>query len=103
MPSEIKNVSFKYGEVGPNLLEDVSVIAKQGSIVQIVGGDATCKRTILHLLSCLIYPTEGEAVIPTHVRTMFVSDTPDMLKLSLWDNVVYACSHKPDPKRVLSI
>jgi ABC-type multidrug transport system fused ATPase/permease subunit len=103
MPIEIKIVSFKYGEVGPNLLEDVSVIAKQGSIVQIVGGDATCKRTILHLLSSLIYPTEGEVVIPTHIRTMFVSDTPDMLKRSLWDNLVFACSHKPDPKRILNI
>jgi len=76
---------------------------EQGSIIQIIGGDATCKRTILRLCSRSIFPNSGEVIVPTHLRTMFVSETPDMLKKPLWENLVLACSHRPRPERVLEI
>ena len=77
--------------------------AKQGEIVQISGGDATCKRTIVRLLARGILPNGGKLCIPTHLRTMCVNNRGRLLEMSLWDNLTFACAHQPKAKRVLAI
>lgn len=54
------HVGFKYPTAEKNVLENIHFQVKKGSIFGIIGGTGSGKTTILHLISNLYLPTEGE-------------------------------------------
>jgi ATP-binding cassette subfamily B protein RaxB len=57
---EARNVSFRYGENEPWILENVSFVVKPGESVAIIGPSGCGKTTLLKILSGLLRPSSGE-------------------------------------------
>jgi ABC-type bacteriocin/lantibiotic exporter with double-glycine peptidase domain len=55
----VKNLSFKYGEQAPLVVQDVSLDIPPGASVALVGPSGSGKSTLLNLLSGLYKPTTG--------------------------------------------
>ncbi|WP_339217490.1 energy-coupling factor ABC transporter ATP-binding protein [Ornithinibacillus sp. FSL M8-0202] len=60
---EFRNVSFRYGEEQPWVLENVSFEIYQDEWVAIIGHNGSGKSTIAKLMNGLLYPQEGEILI----------------------------------------
>lgn len=56
---ELENVSFRYSESGPWVVDDVSLTIEPGSFVALVGPSGAGKSTLAHLLVGLYRPTAG--------------------------------------------
>ncbi|MGH6847777.1 MAG: ABC transporter ATP-binding protein, partial [Methylocella sp.] len=61
---EVRNISQRYqtgsGELGPAVLDDVSLDLKEGEIVGLLGRSGCGKSSLLRIVSGLIFPTGGE-------------------------------------------
>ena len=58
-----ENISFRFGKVGPNQLDDVSVQIDPGKFVGIVGQSGSGKSTLMKLLPRLYDPDKGRILI----------------------------------------
>jgi ATP-binding cassette, subfamily B, bacterial len=56
----VKNVSFKYGEQAPLVVQDVSIEIAPGMSVALVGPSGSGKSTLLNLMAGLYKPVKGE-------------------------------------------
>ena len=61
----VKNVSFKYGEQAPLVVQDVTLDIAPGMSVALVGPSGSGKSTLLNLLSGLYQPVSGEITYDT--------------------------------------
>lgn len=64
------NVSFRYGDADPMVLDQASFEIAEGQSVAIIGTTGAGKSTLLKLMLGILQPTQGEAVIggiPYHV------------------------------------
>ena len=60
---EFRNVSFRYGDSEPWVLENVSFEIYKDEWVAIIGHNGSGKSTIAKLMNGLLYPQEGEILI----------------------------------------
>lgn len=63
MRLEAEKVSFRYGERGPWILEQVSLSVEQGERVGLVGPTGRGKTTLLRLLGGYLEPREGRILL----------------------------------------
>ena len=63
MRLEAEKVSFRYGERGPWILEQVSLSVEQGERVGLVGPSGRGKTTLLRLLGGYLEPREGRVLL----------------------------------------
>jgi energy-coupling factor transport system ATP-binding protein len=60
---EFRNVSFRYGEEQPWVLDNVSFEIYKDEWVAIIGHNGSGKSTIAKLMNGLLYPQQGEIII----------------------------------------
>ena len=60
---ELRNVSFRYAETEPFVLEDISFVIEPGEFVTITGPSGAGKTTLIKIMLGLLEPTRGEVVI----------------------------------------
>lgn len=60
---ELRNVSFRYAETEPLVLEDISFVVEPGEFVTIMGPSGGGKTTLVKLMLGLLEPTSGEVLI----------------------------------------
>jgi len=60
---ELENVSFKFGEKGPNVIDDASITVEEGECVAILGGNGSGKTTLLTLMQGALRPQSGRVLI----------------------------------------
>lgn len=60
---EFRDVSFRYGEDGPDILSHLSFRVEPGQKVALVGNNGAGKTTIVKLLCGFYRPTEGEVLV----------------------------------------
>lgn len=96
---ELKNVSFRYSDDTEEILHDISLVARPGERIAIVGYNGAGKTTLIKLLMRLYDPTKG--VVSYHGRDIREYDMDDyhkkigvvfqdykMYGASLFENVV---------------
>lgn len=57
---EFNNVSFRYNNYSPNILNELSFKLEPSDILALIGPSGKGKTTLIRLLLCLTTPTEGE-------------------------------------------
>lgn len=57
--AELRNVRFRYGARGPDLLEDVNLTIRAGEVVILAGPNGSGKSTLLGLLAGRLSPSSG--------------------------------------------
>ena len=60
---EVRNVSFRYAETEPYVLENVSFTVETGQFVTIMGPSGGGKTTLVKIMLGLLPPTDGEILI----------------------------------------
>ncbi|MCS7200394.1 MAG: ABC transporter ATP-binding protein/permease [Caldimicrobium sp.] len=94
----LKEVSFRYGQDLPLVLERISLFIPAGRIIALVGPSGAGKSTLISLLPRFYDPTEGEIFLDNQpikdfdlesLRGLYgmVWQEPFLFNLSLWDNL----------------
>lgn len=60
---EFRNVSFRYQEESPNIVDDINLSVRPGERIAVVGINGAGKTTLIKLLCGLLNPTEGQILI----------------------------------------
>ncbi|GIO28749.1 energy-coupling factor ABC transporter ATP-binding protein [Ornithinibacillus bavariensis] len=71
---EFRNVSFRYGDEQPWVLDDVSFTIYKDEWVAIIGHNGSGKSTIAKLMNGLLFPQKGEIIIngiPVNEQTVW--------------------------------
>ncbi|MEQ8343958.1 MAG: ATP-binding cassette domain-containing protein [Sneathiellaceae bacterium] len=109
----LENLSFAYGEEGPEVLQDVSLDIEAGQVVGIIGPSGSGKSTIAKLVQGLYAPTNGRVLIDgTDVQHMSPSSlrrqigvVPQDIQLfagTVRENIAFGVGDK-DPARVVQV
>ncbi len=109
---ELRNVSFRYSEQDPWVLDNVSLRIEAEESVAIVGPSGGGKSTLLKLLAGLIKPTHGEILIGgeplariglENYRAMIgvVMQDDQLFAGSIADNISFF-SERPDFERIVT-
>ena len=61
MQIEAKNISFRYSDNQPWILQDVSLKIEEGERVGLIGPSGYGKSTLVKIMSGYLRPTKGEA------------------------------------------
>lgn len=72
-----------------SLFGGISSSVPQGGIVCIDGPHKSGKETLMRLVGHSLIPNSGEVFVPAHLRTLYVSQEPVLLHLSVWDNLTF--------------
>jgi ATP-binding cassette subfamily B protein RaxB len=101
---ELRNVSFRYAESEPLILDDVSLAIAPGEFVAVGGPSGAGKTTLVKIMLGLLEPTSGEVLIDgtplstlgaqayrEHVAAVMQDD--QLVSGSIADNI---CFHDPD-------
>eukprot|EP00747_Dinoflagellata_sp_TGD_P010577 gnl/TRDRNA2_/TRDRNA2_119947_c2_seq1.p1 gnl/TRDRNA2_/TRDRNA2_119947_c2~~gnl/TRDRNA2_/TRDRNA2_119947_c2_seq1.p1 ORF type:complete len:501 (+),score=77.65 gnl/TRDRNA2_/TRDRNA2_119947_c2_seq1:3-1505(+) len=94
IPIQLKNMCFAYKPHLENIMQDVSLTVRQGTMVAVVGTHKAGRSTFLRLLGHTIFPTSGSIYVPSHLRILHVSQEPIMLNLSPWLNLIFGLPDK---------
>jgi len=76
---EVKNLTKIYDEGEVLAVDEVSFNIKQGEIFALLGPNGAGKTTTISMLSTLLRPTEGEAIVNGHE----IEEEPDMIRKSI--------------------
>ncbi|MES2037771.1 MAG: peptidase domain-containing ABC transporter [Pseudomonadota bacterium] len=68
---EIKNISFRYSDVEPWVIRNLSLIINPGESIAITGASGSGKTTLLKLLMGMLEPVEGEILVGGVPLTQF--------------------------------
>jgi ATP-binding cassette subfamily B protein RaxB len=109
---ELRNVSFRYSEQEPWVLDNVNLRIEAGESIAIVGPSGGGKSTLLKLLAGLTKPNHGEILIDgepigriglENYRAMIgvVMQDDQLFAGSIADNISFF-SERPDLERVIS-
>ena len=97
---EFKNVSFKYKDNEPLILDDISFKIKPSKSIGIVGSSGSGKSTVINILVGLLFPTDGNISIDDHTldkdhlrswqsKIGLVSQNIFLLDSSIKDNIAF--------------
>ena len=63
MQIEAKNISFRYSDNQPWILQDVSLKIEEGERVGLIGPSGYGKSTLVKIMSGYLRPTKGEVLL----------------------------------------
>lgn len=97
---EFKDVTFRYSENAPNILENFNLKIKAGSCIAIVGETGAGKSTIVNLICRFFEPNDGQILIDgvdirersqlwLHSNLGYVLQTPHLFSGTVRDNIIY--------------
>lgn len=112
---ELKNVSFRYDENLPNVLDGINIKIDRNTCVGVVGKSGSGKSTLIDIISGLLMPTEGaiyidgvkvqkENIKSLYKKIAYVSQNFYLSDNSILENIGYGTSIQDiDKSRIDSI
>ena len=86
---EIRHVGFYY-EPGENVLEDINIDAKPGTVTALVGPSGSGKTTLVHLIPRFYDATEGDIVVDGHnLRDVLISSLRRNIGMVLQESFLF--------------
>ncbi|PHM30081.1 ATP-binding cassette domain-containing protein [Xenorhabdus innexi] len=109
---EIKNLSFKYKDNAPYLMENLSFNIRSGDSVVITGPSGCGKSTLLNLMMGNIQPTDGKVIIgdsvvhESHINNIrkhigYVAQDDILFSGSIIDNITFF-DENPDMEKIIN-
>lgn len=87
---EFRNVSFKYGKDGENVLKDLSFMLKEGQTIGIIGATGSGKSSLVSLIPRLYEATSGQVLIGgCDVKDISVQHLRSSIGIVLQENVLF--------------
>jgi len=109
----LKNVSFRYDDKTPIILDKINLTIRQNSITFIKGPSGTGKSTLLNIICGLLSPTQGEILIDNkNINTLlksyqskigYVPQKTLLLDDSILDNIIFGKTEEYDLNLVKEI
>lgn len=106
---EVRNLSFRYSDIEPWLLENINFRIDPGECVAITGPSGAGKSTLLKLMAGLLLPQNGDVIVGNHSlrngraaisgKVGFVLQDDSLFGGTIADNISFA-SDVPDMLRV---
>lgn len=87
------SVCFAHGLDEEVVLRDINIRVSQGTLVAVSGQHGAGRATFMKCLGRVINPNSGLMYVPSHIRTLHVSQEPVLLNLSLTENMTFGCLH----------
>ncbi|AYU55587.1 ABC transporter ATP-binding protein [Staphylococcus debuckii] len=88
---DIQNVSFRYNQYAPKVLDDISLKVDQGETVAFVGMSGGGKSTLINLIPRFYDATEGVITIDNHpVKDFLLSSLRNQIGLVQQDNILFS-------------
>ncbi len=84
---EVKNLVKKYGDL--TAVDDISFSIEEGEIFSLLGPNGAGKTTTISVLSCLLKPTSGDAIIGGHSVTRESMDVRKIIGVVPQDIALY--------------
>ena len=108
---EFRNVSFRYGDEQPWVLDNVSFEIYKDEWVAIIGHNGSGKSTIAKLMNGLLYPQQGEIIINgmpvndehvwdvrKHVGMVFQNPDNQFVGTTVQDDVAFGMENRGIPR-----
>lgn len=90
---EIKNLSFRYADSEPEVIQELNLIIPAGQCIAITGTSGSGKTTLLKLLLGLLTPTSGEILVGgVPLGTLGLSNYRNLLGTVMQDDTLFAGS-----------
>jgi len=92
MQIKLDNVTVNYmpeDSTSQPVLENVSVTVNQGQLVAVTGPHGSGRATLLKIFGKVLFPSDGNIIVPTHLRSIHVSKEPILMRMSLWENLAF--------------
>lgn len=88
---ELRNVSFRYSESDPWILQDFSLTIQDGESVAIVGESGCGKTTVLKLMTGMLRPVSGEVLIGgVNIHKLHIDDIRRMAGVIMQEDQLLA-------------
>merc|ERR1719443_1665403 len=102
MAIEVIDVSMSYH--GNKVITGFSTQMRQGTVTAIQGPHSSGKRTLIKVLSRILWPQEGHVFVPAHLDSLHMDKSPDFFhSKSYMDNLTYGVIEKQSKARVEAI
>lgn len=93
---EFKNVSFKYGNNGNDVLKDVSFSIEEGEYIAVLGHNGSGKSTLARLINGLLLPKSGDV----EVYSLNTKESKNLFEIRKLSGLIF---QNPDNQAVASI
>merc|ERR1711871_1349030 len=85
-------------------LQEITVECPQGKMIAVLGPHGTGKRSLLRLLSGMVRPNNGNIIVPTHLRCLYVPNHYEIFKNGgLLENLTFGTKGEYDKERLLKL
>ncbi|MCP5060903.1 MAG: ABC transporter ATP-binding protein [Ignavibacteriae bacterium] len=87
---DFKNVAFKYDDSDEIVLDDVTVTAKKGEIIALVGSSGAGKTTFVDLIPRFYDPTSGSIEIDgTNIKNISIDDLRKLMGIVTQETILF--------------
>jgi len=101
---EISMTDMIFGHPGGEpIFRNTNLTCPQGAICSVRGKPGQGRRTLLQLIAHKLFPSRGNIFVPSHLRILYVSPEPVLLKLTIWENITFGNKDGNNPFRVESL
>lgn len=99
MKIRLVDVALQYNLEDDYILQNVTLSLNQGELVAVTGPHGAGRATMLRLLGKVVFPTSGDYLVPSHLRSVHVQKDPLLMRMTLWENLAFGLPKANTPSQ----
>jgi ABC-type multidrug transport system fused ATPase/permease subunit len=100
LPIQMEKLTFALDKLSAPILRDINLDLKQGTVVGIIGAQASGKGVFLEVLGSVYQYESGDIFFPPHLRVLHVCRHPQVLSGTVSDNLFFGLSAELDQEKI---